>query len=239
MAGVDRSARDESAGREGRGRHAERVRSLREGENSWHPMRMLSYVETLRVIQPIIPPIFAALRFGLSSAEQIHERGRFDRKRDSHFYAHAVRRSAADYLTRAGLLAEAEDDDRPELAMSSLLVRHPGVALRVYRSQPSSKGELTIPVPGRSRAKQAFWRQEQALDGMEMDNILLLWRDDEGVLVEPLTMARPVGGNHERRSLRLSWEGSLSSQMATLRAADLDQLRPAVEYPMLGVEGAG
>jgi hypothetical protein len=57
-------------------------------------------------------------------------------------------------------------------------------------------------------------------------------------LVEPLTMARPVGGDHRRHSLQLSWEGPLSSQMATLRAADLDELRPAAEYPMLGDEGA-
>ena len=71
---------------------------------------------------------------------------------------------------------------------------------------------------------------------MDTDNLLLLWRDNQGVLVEPLTLVRPVGGDHRRDSLTLSWRGKLSREMADMRAADLDGLRPDADWGRLGGE---
>jgi len=204
-------------------------------------MHMATYRETLRVIQPIITPTFRALRVGLEGTASLHEREGLGRTRDPWFYAHAARRKAADELKECGLLVESPRGGRPLHAMSGLLVRFKTVAIRIYRTSLTPSGQVIVPIPGRSRRKQRFWRQEQdpTLDGMEQDNLLLLWRDDAGTLVDPLTLVRPIGGSHRRDSLQLDWRGPLSEHMASLRAADLDGLRPTIEYPRLGDEGAG
>jgi hypothetical protein len=202
-------------------------------------MHMTTCQEALRVIQPIIKPIFSGLRRGLEAAATLHERDGLTRQRDPWFWAHAARRKAADELAASGLLLESETRDRPQLAMSGLLIRYRSVAIRIFKADLTPGGHVIVPVPGRSRDKQMFWRQDQTLEGMEQDNLLLLWTDDAGTLVDPLTLVRPRWGSHRRDSLQLDWEGPLSEHMASLRVADLDELRPDVEYPRLGDEGAG
>lgn len=213
--------------------------TLDRSEFCWHRMLMATYQETLRVIQPIIMPIFRALRTGLEGAASLHERDRLTRTRDPWFWAHAARRKAADELKASGLLVESERGERPLLPMSGLLVRYRTVAIRIYKTSLAPSGQVIVPVPGRSRVKQSFWRQDPTLDGMEQDNLLVLWRDDAGTLVDPLTLVRPIGGSHRRDSLQLDWVGPLSEHMASLRAADLDELCPTTEQPRLGDEGVG
>src|SRR5262249_20737268 len=115
------------------------------------------------------------------------------------------------------------------------------LAVRLLRPRTTRRGRLEIPLPGRSAARQRFWRQEagSALPGMETDNLLLLWTDTAGILDEPLLLVRPLGGDQRRRSLKLDWVGRLERSMAGSRVEDLDELMPAVEYPRLGDEGAG
>jgi hypothetical protein len=200
---------------------------------------MSSYQQTLRALRPIITPVFESIKKGLNAANQAHGPGGFSRRRDPHYYAHTVRRTAADVLREQGLLAEADQSDRPELGLSGLLIRHDGVALRILRSGLSAAGQVVIPIPGRSEARQAFWRQESALPGMEADNILLLWRDEVGELVEPMFLIRPLGGTYRRDSLIIDWTGRLTSGMAYLRAADLDELQPDMVQGQLGNETSG
>lgn len=197
-------------------------------------MRMATYQATLRAIQPIIEPLFDALHRGLDHANELHERSGYRRDRDGHYWAHAVRRFMADQMSDLGLLAESETSDRPALPLSSLYLRHGGVELRIFRGDVLPSGELQVPIPGKSPGRQAFWRQEPMLEGMQTDNILVIWSDDAGQLREPLVLARPVGGDHRRESLRLQWRGPLERRMGEMRAADLDELRPTWEMPELG-----
>jgi hypothetical protein len=74
---------------------------------------------------------------------------------------------------------------------------------------------------------------------MRTDNLLLLWQDADGILVEPMKLVRPTGGDHRRASLRFQWAGPVTRAMATFRAADLDALTPEVAYEKLGDEEAG
>jgi hypothetical protein len=53
-------------------------------------------------------------------------------------------------------------------------------------------------------------------------------------LVDPMTLVRPTGGGHRRNSLSVDWVGRLSQSMASLRAADLDELEPDQQYRQLG-----
>jgi hypothetical protein len=135
-----------------------------------------------------------------------------------------------------GIQAVEENSGRPLLTLSGLLIRHRGFAVKVLRPQESKSGQVAIPVPGRSRRRQSFWRQDagSAIPGLETDNLLLLWRDNAAELVDPMILVRPVGGDHRRDSLRVNWHGPLSRSMTTLRAADLDELEPTVDNQQLG-----
>jgi hypothetical protein len=199
-------------------------------------MRMATYAESVRQLQPVIPPIFSALKAGLAAANEHHTTNGLVRSDDPWHYAHTARRIAIDQLRDAGLQAETEEG-RPLYAMSGLLLFYRSMAVRILRpSEDVRTGGVVIPLPGRSKKRQAFWGQQDgsAIPGLETDNLLLLWRDDAGTLVDPMTLVRPTGGGHRRHSLRVDWVGKLSEGMATLRAADLDELEPDRQYGQLG-----
>lgn len=199
-------------------------------------MRMATYVEAVRQLQPVIPPIFKALEAGLTVANEHHTENELRRVDDPWHYAHMVRRIAVDQLREQGLQAETEQG-RPLYAMSGLLLFYRNMAVRILRPSDNVRGRTeAIPLPGRSRKRKAFWSQEagSAIPGLETDNLLLLWKDDAGTLVDPMTLVRPTGGGHRRNSLRVDWVGKLSQSMSTLRAADLDELEPDQQYKQLG-----
>ncbi|MEV6963425.1 hypothetical protein AB0M97_30600 [Streptomyces sp. NPDC051207] len=197
---------------------------------------MATYAESVRQLQPVIPPIFSALEKGLKGANEHHTSNGLVRSDDPWHYAHTARRIALEELRSLGLQAETEDG-RPLYAMSGLLLFYKTMAVRILRpSDDARTGGVTIPLPGRSKKRQAFWSQDpaSAIPGLETDNLLLLWKDDAGKLVDPMTLVRPTGGGHRRNSLRVDWVGKLSRSMATLRAADLDELEPDQQYKQLG-----
>ncbi|WP_152990430.1 hypothetical protein [Sphaerimonospora mesophila] len=203
---------------------------------------MGSYARVVRTLQPIIVPVCTALQNGLTASQEIHSDRNLRRRDDPWFYAHAARRIAVEELREKGLQAWNEDNDRPELGLSGILMYFQGLAVRVLRASLDEAENVMIPVPGRSKPRQAFWRQGKGLDqlpGMETDNILLLWHDKEGVLVDPMLLVRPLGGDHRRDSLRLDWQGKLSRGMASYRATDLDEFQPDVEYPEMGGKESG
>lgn len=199
-------------------------------------MHMATYAESVRRLQPVIPLLFDALEGGLGGANKHHADHELRRSDDPWHFAHTARRLAIEYLRSKGLQAET-DEGRPMYAMSGLLVFYQDMAVRILRPSVSSRtGKVTIPIPGRSKARQAFWGQAEssAIPGLETDNLLLLWRDQAGKLADPMTLVRPTGGGHRRNSLRVDWVGKLSRGMASLRAADLDELEPDQQYRQLG-----
>ena len=139
-----------------------------------------------------------------------------------HYYLHTVRRVAVKQLQGDGLQAIDDNSNRPLLALSSILIPYRGFAVKVLHTRKDDAGNSPC---SRSqdppRDRQAFWRQAagSALPGMETDNMLLLWCDDMGELVDPMLLVRPLGGDHRRYSLRFEWAGRLSRDMARLRAA--------------------
>lgn len=196
-------------------------------------MHMGTYPEILRRIQPAMKPLFGALQGGIDLANEMHGLEGFDRMQDTHFWAHTVRRRACDLLKADGLQADLETEVKH---LSAILVQYNGVWMRVLRPEIRRSREL-VPLPGRSKPRQAFYRQDPVLDdldGVASDNILFVWRDKDGKVREPVRLIRPLGGDHRRRNLRLDWEGELRSEMADLRATDLDALRPVVTYQQLG-----
>ena len=192
-------------------------------------MQMISYTGALRVLQPTIRPIFAALDKGLAVAGAHHADQKLARSDDPHYYAHTVRRVACEELNKKGLHARLEDG-RPQVALSAIIVHHAGVAMRVMRPPVTGGGEFQIPIPGRSVPKQAFWCQVPMIPGIETDNLLLLWGDKEGSLLDTMKLVRTWHGDHRRRSLEVHWRGSLTKQMASMRAADLDHLHADYVY---------
>lgn len=209
-------------------------------ELAWHDMHMATYRETIRTLQPIIAPVFDALQTGLTEAANEHARRRIARQDDPHYYAHLARRVALEELRGQGLQALDEDTGRPLQPLSGLLIPYRGVAARILRLQRNRKGVVEFPIPGNSKKRQEFWRQEPTLPGItETDNILILWEDDRGRLIDPLRIVRPLGGDNRRDSLIMNWHGLLSRQMATMRADDIDLLRPEAEFPDFGTGTAG
>ena len=204
-------------------------------------MHMTSFRDAVRVLQPVIEPTYDALQAGLKQATEDHAAKKFQRRDDPHYYLHTVRRVAAKQLQSNGLQAIDENSNKPMLAMSGILIPYRGLAVKVLHTRKTDAGNDVIPIPGRSKDRQAFWRQAagSALPGLTTENLLLLWCDDMGDLTDPMLLVRPLGGDHRRYSLRFEWAGRLSRSMAHLRAADLNELRPAVEYQQMGDGKAG
>jgi hypothetical protein len=188
-------------------------------------MSMTTYGGAVRALQPIISTVFRSLDEGLQEAQQYHTTKLYQRRDDPHFYLHAARRHACTVLEEEGLSASLVDETA-KLNMSGILVQHRGFALRILHTQQDPKGKVQLPIPGRSKQRQGFWRQESPIPGLETDNLLLLWLDVEGALVDPMILLRPLGGDHRRGTLRLEWRGKVSREMTKLQAEDLDALEP-------------
>lgn len=203
-------------------------------------MHMATYGRTIARLQTVILPVFEALEAGLQAAAEQHASQGYRRGDDPWYYGHTARRVAIERLSTYGLQA-LDEAGRRIYPMSGLLLFHQDFAVRVLRARTSKRGRREIPVPGRSAARQRFWRQEggSALPGMTTDNLLLLWTDTDGILDEPLLLVRPVGGDQRRSSLKLDWVGPLDRSMAARRVEDLNELVPDVAYPRLGEDGAG
>jgi hypothetical protein len=198
-------------------------------------MHVVSYQRSVRLLQPVIAPLFDALQYGLDEAAAEHARRGFERATDPWYFLHSARRSAFARLAAAGLAETVDDGDRSLLNLSGLLVRHDSLVIRILRPELDGNGRALLPLPA-TGALQSFYHQ-QPLPGLEgTDNLVLTWTDDRGVVTDPMTLARPVGGDARRDSLRLAWDGPLSRSMARLRARDLDELRPEHEYESLGAE---
>jgi hypothetical protein len=175
----------------------------------------------------------------LETAVEIHGHYEWLRERDKQYFTHTVRRRAVEQLRAAGYIVDEDNQGRVPL-MSSITVRHQGVALRLYRPTITRDGVIEVPLPRHSRKLQSFYRQEfgSVIGGMETNNVLALWHDREGVLVDPITLVRPLGGDHRKSNLKLHWKGPLRREMATYRTDDLKILEAEIQYEYLDGEDA-
>lgn len=187
-----------------------------------------SYRATIGRIAPVIPLLIEALQHGVTKADEYWTAEAFGRGRHPHLWPHIARAHTLERLADLGVPGF-EDDDLPSPPMSAVLVKYGADILKVRLSHD---GE--VPVPGQSQALTEYFRQEPQIPGMETNNLLVLWRPEGGTLVEPLTLVRPLGGGRSRHDTIIEWSGTIESRMATLRAADLDELRPLFEQPALG-----
>lgn len=200
---------------------------------------MIFYQESLRRLQPLIVPVFSALREGLEESARYHGEAGFDRSDDPHFFSHVARRLTRQNLREANIINDLGTD---ESRMSSLAIYFQGMAVRIMRArrgelQPDGKKSMLMPDPGPSLRWKQFWCQESAVPGLHTENLILAWGDDQGTLTEPMILARPTGGSGGFSRREVSWRGKLTEAMAHMAVEDLDQLRPDVEYPELGSEG--
>ncbi|MDQ7910746.1 hypothetical protein RB614_40265 [Phytohabitans sp. ZYX-F-186] len=186
---------------------------------------MASYGRALSALHPTFATIFHSLEEGLEEAQRYHTEMLYRRSDDPHLFLHLARRRACAVLEREGLSAR-QVDETAALNLSGILIHHQGFAVRVLHAQHEGGREVEIPVPGSSKPRQDFWRQASAIPDLETDNLLLLWGDDGGVLTDPLTLVRPLGGDNLKANLRVEWRGKISREMAKLRAEDLVDLEP-------------
>lgn len=200
---------------------------------------MTTYRLTITAIQPVIEPTFSALEEGLKTAIKIHGDYKWLRREDKQYFSHTVRRHAVEDLRAGGYTVDEDEHGRVPL-MSSITVRHGGVALRLYRATLTRKGVIEVPLPRDSRKLQSFYRQEfgSVISGLETNNVVALWHDEEGVLVDPIALVRPLGGDHRRSNLKLHWKGPLKRDMARYRTDDLKGLAPEIQYEYLDGEDA-
>jgi hypothetical protein len=192
-------------------------------------MAMATYQRALHRLQPVIPFLFDSLQEALTETAEDHERKKLKRRTDPHYFAHGVRRLYSERLKAKGLLVTDVDHDRSTLPMSGIRIDHDGLSVWMFRS------EKQIPLPASSR-KQEFYSQTSTLEGW--DNLLLLWSDLNYVLRDPMHLVRPLGGDNRRANLRIDWGGPLARSMATMRAADLDELQPEQMWTRLDDTGA-
>ncbi len=81
-------------------------------ELPWHFMRMASYQQALRRVQPIVPILFDSLQSGLTMSREDHERKKIKRTGDPHYFAHTVRRETCEKLRAMGLLVTDPEEER-------------------------------------------------------------------------------------------------------------------------------
>jgi hypothetical protein len=138
---------------------------------------------------------------------------------DTYLHPALVRWYAKRYLNDAGTSVSDDMDaefSRDELANNGLLVSYRDVQIRVLKSDD---GEL--PVPGRSRVKQAFYNQQLAFrftpDGETSTfrlNLVLLWDVDHNFNLSSLVLVMPGSGGLTRASVDEYWRTTLPVPLA-------------------------
>jgi hypothetical protein len=173
-------------------------------------------------INPIVPLLYEAFEAALVEARQFFDmRGR---PYDAHLFSHLVRFFVKDWLTERGKSVEYDEGENPNitalalepLALSGLRFGHEDWDVRIFKAAKSfdESGEviLELPAPGRSVAKQKFYRQqlEFRFDSATGEtrlyrlNMVVLWNIEAGGNVR-LYLVCPRNGSSARYSVETYW----------------------------------
>jgi hypothetical protein len=128
-------------------------------------------------------------------------------------------------VSRRHAVVDDPEYDVKDVANLGLHLHHGRFRLRVRKSD-----QLRPPVPGDSKALQAFYRQETLLpDDRNIVNVLALWRI--GPAGVDLALSKPVSGDTTRESVDSEWDirvPDLAHQRAVRLAAPPPPPAPAV-----------
>ena len=134
-----------------------------------------------------------------------------------------VRYFAKEFLQSKGQNVE-DVIDMESLANNGLQVRATGYAIRILKADNGNP-----PTPGASRAKQAFYHQQNFVfmssDGSTEGggtNLLLLWDVDQQYNLQQLVLACPCGGDTRRSSVECNWLVPIPHPALSVPADDSD-----------------
>jgi hypothetical protein len=162
----------------------------------------------LHALAPGWPPLYTALEWATQQT-----RAYFDAEGipiDRHLAPSLVRYQAKRYLGQLG--HDAQEDDGEAYAFQTrpnngLYLSYRGDHLYALCILKALEGQL--PVPGASRARQAFWQQQMRFDydaplGAELRpslNLLVLWESDAAYTLRRLSLVCPKVGALTRESV--------------------------------------
>ena len=166
----------------------------------------------LHALAPLWPTLYTALEWATQQT-----RAYFDAEGtpiDRHLAPSLVRYQAKRYLARLG--HEAQEDDSEAYAFQTLpnnglSLSYRGDLLYALRILKALDGHL--PVPGASKARQAFWHQQLIFDyaapsAAELRpslNLLVLWETDAAYTLRRLSLVCPKVGALTRESVVAYW----------------------------------
>jgi len=165
----------------------------------------------LRTLAPLWSPLYTALEWATQQT-----RAYFDAEGtpiDRHLAPSLVRYQAKRQLARLGHITQEDDEVYAfqTLPNNGLSLSYRGDLLYVLRILKALEGQL--PVPGVSRARQAFWQQQMLFDydapsAAEMRpslNLLILWETDAAYTLQRLSLVCPKVGALTRESVAAYW----------------------------------
>ncbi len=163
--------------------------------------------EILKELGPVLPPIYGALEAGTQEAREYFESR--ETPIDPYLASDLARWRAKQYLDTVGHGISAVEYEREELANNGLCVTYKNKYL--VRIRKSANGLL--PVPGRSKAMQYFYKQLSFgfFQGAEQDhqpgllNLIILWDATNNYTLKDLVLSCPKDGEDTRASVEAHW----------------------------------
>jgi hypothetical protein len=166
----------------------------------------------MKALAPVWPPLYTALEWATQQTRAYFETEGVPI--DRHLAPSLVRYQAKRYLARLGHDVQEEAGEAyafQTLPNNGLSLSYRGDHLYVLRVLKALEGQL--PAPGASRARQAFWQQQQLFDydapsAAELRpslNLLVLWEADAGYTLRRLSLVCPRVGALTRESVAAYW----------------------------------
>jgi hypothetical protein len=166
----------------------------------------------LHALTPVWPPLYTALEWATQQT-----RAYFDTEGtpiDRHLAPSLVRYQAKRYQARLGHDAQEDDGEAyafQRLPNNGLSLSYRSDLLYALRILKALDGHL--PVPGASKARQAFWHQQLIVDyaapsAAELRpslNLLVLWETDAAYTLRRLSLVCPKVGALTRESVAAYW----------------------------------
>ncbi len=189
--------------------------------------------EVLTQLSPILSILFQTIEEAVLWTKDFFEGN--TREVDPSLAPNMVCYYAKDALRKRGQAVE-DDIGMEPLANNGLMLTYGGMAVRILKADNGS-----LPPPGYSRARQAFYHQQYALDfpsakGIyrpSMLNLILLWNADPGYVFQGLTLSCPKGGDTRRSSVEEYWRVPVPHPVLLLEDRPVkSDVEPAEDLPL-------